>query len=167
MVLTFDDGYESLYTRVFPLLLRYGTKATVYLIVSRMGQSRRGQRYLSADQIRRMDQSGLVEFGSRTGGGRSRPIQAQPRSHSGSPGDVLRPPLRPPEPPAGGSSPAGRLHLRGCGGKRPASGAPLCSARPPLRPELSRPWLLRRRALGAGQAQENAGRSQNVLFLWF
>lgn len=64
VVLTVDDGYESLYTRMFPLLLRYRTKATVYLIVSRIGQSRRGLRYLSADQIRRMDQSGLVEFGS-------------------------------------------------------------------------------------------------------
>src|SRR6267143_813493 len=36
-VLTFDDGYQSVYTEAFPVLQRYGWSATVFLTV---GQNR-------------------------------------------------------------------------------------------------------------------------------
>ncbi len=35
VVLTFDDGFEDNYTAVFPMLKKYGFKATLYLVVER------------------------------------------------------------------------------------------------------------------------------------
>ncbi|MCL5411748.1 MAG: polysaccharide deacetylase family protein [Patescibacteria group bacterium] len=62
VILSFDDGYEDFYADVFPLLKRYQTKATLYVIynfIDRPG-------YLSASQIRELIASGLVEIGSHT-----------------------------------------------------------------------------------------------------
>lgn len=38
VVLTFDDGYESVYTEAFPLLERFGATATVFLIADHVGR---------------------------------------------------------------------------------------------------------------------------------
>lgn len=62
VVLTFDDGYESVYTNAFPLLKKYGIKATVFLISDTIG----AEGYLTRTQIREMEASGLVRFGSHT-----------------------------------------------------------------------------------------------------
>ncbi|MEK7653176.1 MAG: polysaccharide deacetylase family protein [Patescibacteria group bacterium] len=62
IVLTFDDGYADFYYNVFPLLKKYDFKATLFVIVSAIGQSG----YVSENQIREMNQSGLVEIGSHT-----------------------------------------------------------------------------------------------------
>lgn len=64
VIITVDDGYVSLYTRMFPLLVKYRVKATVYMIASRIGKEWRGMRYLSESQIREMAASGLVDFQS-------------------------------------------------------------------------------------------------------
>lgn len=37
-VITFDDGYQSVYDHAFPILQRYGFSATVFLTVGRSGQ---------------------------------------------------------------------------------------------------------------------------------
>lgn len=61
VVLTFDDGFVGNYTYLFDLLKRYNVSATIYLtpkiknIVS-----------LSSNQIKEMQESGLVEFGAHT-----------------------------------------------------------------------------------------------------
>ena len=60
--LTFDDGYADFYTDAFPLLVRYGAKATVFLITDWIG----AEGYLTGEQIREIQASGLVEFGSHT-----------------------------------------------------------------------------------------------------
>lgn len=62
VILTFDDGYEDNYTEMFPILQRYGAKATVFMIGSKVGTNR----YLNADMIREMAESGLVQFDSHT-----------------------------------------------------------------------------------------------------
>ncbi|NMB84252.1 polysaccharide deacetylase family protein [Candidatus Roizmanbacteria bacterium] len=59
-VLTFDDGYEDFYTVVFPLLKKYQTKATVYIVYDFI--NRKG--FLSDKQIRELVDSDLVEIGS-------------------------------------------------------------------------------------------------------
>jgi poly-beta-1,6-N-acetyl-D-glucosamine N-deacetylase len=77
VLLTFDDGLESFYTRVYPLLRAYHYPAMAALVGSWMdtpeGQSmdyngRRCTRacFLSWDQVRLMQRSGLVEFASHT-----------------------------------------------------------------------------------------------------
>ncbi len=62
ILLTFDDGYADNYTELFPLLKKYGVKATVFMIMGSVGQ----EHYLTREQIAEMDQSGLVSFQSHT-----------------------------------------------------------------------------------------------------
>jgi biofilm PGA synthesis lipoprotein PgaB len=75
VLLTFDDGYESTYNRVFPLLKLYGYPAVVALVGSwldvpagkmvRYGDENVPRNhFLSTQQIREMQKSGLVEFAS-------------------------------------------------------------------------------------------------------
>jgi len=73
-VLTFDDGYQSLYTEVFPVLQRYGFSATVFLIAGFCGKDNYwpGQptsvprmKLLTWEQIGEMARFG-IEFGSHT-----------------------------------------------------------------------------------------------------
>ena len=72
VVLTFDDGYRSVYDVAFPLLLRYGFSATVFLTVGRGGTgaddrlpSMNGRPMLSWGEIRAMHRAG-VTFGAHT-----------------------------------------------------------------------------------------------------
>ena len=62
LLLTFDNGYQSQYTDVFPLLKKYRDPATFFLIASWLspGYSPPGIHPLTAGEIRRMVASGLV-----------------------------------------------------------------------------------------------------------
>ncbi|MEI6528960.1 MAG: polysaccharide deacetylase family protein [Candidatus Falkowbacteria bacterium] len=62
IVLTFDDGYEDFYTEVFPLLKKYNYKATLYIIINKLG----APGYLTREQVKELASSGLVEIGSHT-----------------------------------------------------------------------------------------------------
>jgi len=61
-VLTFDDGYEDFYTVVFPLLKKYHSRATLFIIYDFIG--RKG--FLNEKEIKEVIDSGLVEIGSHT-----------------------------------------------------------------------------------------------------
>ena len=63
VMLTFDDGYESNFTYAYPILQEYGAKAAVALIVSRIDAD---EGFLTWNECREMEQSGLIEFGSHT-----------------------------------------------------------------------------------------------------
>jgi peptidoglycan/xylan/chitin deacetylase (PgdA/CDA1 family) len=58
---SFDDGYESTYTKAFPILQRYGYSATVFVIVSTIGTPG----YLTASQLLELQSKGW-EIGSHT-----------------------------------------------------------------------------------------------------
>jgi peptidoglycan/xylan/chitin deacetylase (PgdA/CDA1 family) len=76
VLITFDDGYRSLYTRVYPLLLAYKLPVVAALVGAWMEDAaretiRRGDdlipgtnRLISWDEAREMARSGLVEFAS-------------------------------------------------------------------------------------------------------
>lgn len=62
VLLTFDDATEDHYTYLFPILQKRQTPALIFIITDFVGKPG----YLTWDQIRQMQQSGLVEFGSHT-----------------------------------------------------------------------------------------------------
>ena len=65
VLITIDDGYQSVYTRVFPLLLAYKIPAVVAVVGTWMaGTAVPGKRFISWNEAREMQRSGLVEFAS-------------------------------------------------------------------------------------------------------
>lgn len=62
IALTFDDGYEDFYADVFPLLKKYGAKATLYVMNDFLGKPG----YVTEEQVKEIIKSGLVEIGSHT-----------------------------------------------------------------------------------------------------
>jgi biofilm PGA synthesis lipoprotein PgaB len=73
VLLTFDDGLESFYTRVFPLLKLFHYPAVASLVtawiesdstVEQAGRTLRREDFLTWDQVREMQSSGLVEIAS-------------------------------------------------------------------------------------------------------
>ena len=63
VLLTFDDGYADNATHLFPLLQKYNAHAVIFLVTDFIGQKKG---YMSWDQARQLQQSGLVTFGSHT-----------------------------------------------------------------------------------------------------
>ena len=63
VVLTFDDGYVDNYAELLPILRRQGAPATCF-VTSRFDDPR----FLSREQLREMDASGLVEIGGHSSG---------------------------------------------------------------------------------------------------
>ena len=68
ILLTFDDGYQSFYTRIFPLLKKYHYPATIALVGNWMDGKEQpdepGKQLVTWDQVREMLESGLVEVAS-------------------------------------------------------------------------------------------------------
>jgi peptidoglycan/xylan/chitin deacetylase (PgdA/CDA1 family) len=62
VALTFDDGYEDFYTTAWPILQQHHFKATSYIITGFVG----GAAYMTWDQIRQLDATGMVDFGAHT-----------------------------------------------------------------------------------------------------
>jgi len=69
VVITFDDGYQSVYDRAFPVLQQYGMTATVFLTVGSTKQTRlppmEGRPMLSWSEIKEMHRAGIA-FGAHT-----------------------------------------------------------------------------------------------------
>ena len=61
VVLTFDDGYENVYTEMLPILEEHGMKAVVYVITNELGK----KGYLTLEQVKDMQRRG-IEIGSHT-----------------------------------------------------------------------------------------------------
>lgn len=64
VLLTFDDGYRDFYKNAFPVLKELNLKATVFVVTGFVGD--KAGRYLTWNQIKEMDKSGLITFGSHT-----------------------------------------------------------------------------------------------------
>ena len=64
VLITFDDGYESLYHYALPVSIKYRIPMAVFVITSRIGQKPQFSPYLKESQIKEMHDSGLWYFGS-------------------------------------------------------------------------------------------------------
>jgi peptidoglycan/xylan/chitin deacetylase (PgdA/CDA1 family) len=62
VLITFDDGYKSNYSYVFPLMKELNMKFNVFLEAGSCGKND----YMSWEMIREMSKSGQVEFGAHT-----------------------------------------------------------------------------------------------------
>ncbi|MBI5872654.1 MAG: polysaccharide deacetylase family protein [Candidatus Omnitrophica bacterium] len=70
VVLTFDDGYENNYTKLFPILKKYNFPATIFIIVNYLGKEKKmdGQhfKFMTPQMAKEMSDSGLVTIGAHT-----------------------------------------------------------------------------------------------------
>ncbi|MDI6861415.1 MAG: polysaccharide deacetylase family protein [Caldisericia bacterium] len=63
VLITFDDGLKGVYEFAYPILKKYGFKATFFVIVSRVG---RVSSYVDWDNLKEMVNSGVFSIGSHT-----------------------------------------------------------------------------------------------------
>ena len=61
VIITFDDGYENIFTYAFPIMERYGLKGTIYVITKSLGY----ESFVSVDQLKTLSAAGW-EIGSHT-----------------------------------------------------------------------------------------------------
>ncbi len=66
VLITFDDGYESLYQFALPVARQLKVPMTVFMITSRAGRRIQFAGYLTESQIRDMAESSYFDFGSHT-----------------------------------------------------------------------------------------------------
>lgn len=66
LLITFDDGYASLYHFALPVAKRYRIPMTIFMITARAGRRMQFARYLDDRQMRDMVASGYFDFGSHT-----------------------------------------------------------------------------------------------------
>lgn len=63
IVIAFDDGWKSNYTKIYELMQTLGLKYSIYLAIKEIGSN---PDYLTWDEVRKMHDEGLVGFGAHT-----------------------------------------------------------------------------------------------------
>lgn len=63
IIIAFDDGWESNYSKIYDLMKSLGLKYNIFLAIKEIGSN---PNYLTWEQIRRMHNEGFVGFGAHT-----------------------------------------------------------------------------------------------------
>ncbi len=66
VVITVDDGEESAYKYIYPVLEKYNLHATLFVVTSRVGTTWNGMRCLDWNHLREMQRSGVFDIESHT-----------------------------------------------------------------------------------------------------
>jgi len=64
IVICFDDGYENNYTNAWPILKELGIKATIFVIVSRVGDHEVKYPHFTWEEALEMEKSGIIDIQS-------------------------------------------------------------------------------------------------------
>ncbi len=63
IIVSFDDGFRTVYENAMPIMNRYGIKGTVYLPTAYIGEN---EKFITWDMARKMKESGLWSFAAHT-----------------------------------------------------------------------------------------------------
>lgn len=66
VLISFDDGYRSIYEHAYPILRQYGLKMTLFLTASKVGTRPGLYDYLTWDEIHEMQAAGYLDLQSHT-----------------------------------------------------------------------------------------------------
>lgn len=66
IVISFDDGYLTNFKYAFPIIQKYGVKATIFVVASTVGYAEGENPHFTWEQAKIMQQSGLVSIQSHT-----------------------------------------------------------------------------------------------------
>ena len=68
LAFTFDDGYDNNYSLAYPILKKYGVKANINVIAKYIDDELKvwESNYMTWEQLKEMQDSGLIEIGSHT-----------------------------------------------------------------------------------------------------
>lgn len=61
ILISLDDGYNSVYELIYPILKKYNVKASIFIVTGLIGKEQDGKKYLSWNECEEMQNSGLVE----------------------------------------------------------------------------------------------------------
>ena len=62
ILINFDDGYYSNYEYIFPILKKYNVKTSIFIVTDKIGKEIDEKKYLSWEQCKEMQDSGLVDI---------------------------------------------------------------------------------------------------------
>ena len=62
ILISMDDGYYSNYEYIFPIIKKYNVKISIFIVTDKIGKEIDGKKYLSWEQCKEMQDSGLVEI---------------------------------------------------------------------------------------------------------
>ena len=66
VIITFDDGYLGVYKHAYPILLKHGVHATVFVITGLVGFNDTSFPHFNWEQALEMDKSGVIDIQSHT-----------------------------------------------------------------------------------------------------
>ncbi len=66
VIISFDDGYDTNYKYAYPVIMKYGVKATIFVVTDTVGKTLKNSVHFDWNHAKEMQDSGLVSIYSHT-----------------------------------------------------------------------------------------------------